>query len=280
MLSFCDMKPYTVQFPENRNGLLYLTDHVNLLPHAHQHEELELNVVFSGTLTYAVESSRYDLQEGSCLWLFPSQPHMIIAASDQVQMLVAVFKKGLIEQLDLSSWAGELARSTVSQVSCRTLSPENLERIRELYEQIIGGPQAAVYADTGLRWLLVSAWKAYGEAEDASSTGMHAALIRALQLMRAHPDYSTDRLADLIHISRSHLSRLFHEQTGTCLQDYRNRIRLERFFVLYERERNCLHAALDAGFGSYAQFYRVCKKNLGISPRTYIQQHYGACRNT
>jgi AraC-like DNA-binding protein len=51
---------------------------------------------------------------------------------------------------------------------------------------------------------------------------------------------------------------------------YRNRLRIEKFLELAVRSGNLLQAALDAGFGSYAQFSRVFRQQMGVSPRGYL----------
>ena len=74
-------------------------------------------------------------------------------------------------------------------------------------------------------------------------------------------------------MSRSQLSRLFKKQTGYTLVEYRQKMQLERFLFLYGlgKQRNLLEAALDAGFGSYPQFYRTFLQRFGCSPREYFQ---------
>ena len=69
-------------------------------------------------------------------------------------------------------------------------------------------------------------------------------------------------------LSPSHLSRLFKAQTGVSITRFRNQRRLERFHHLYGRGRRttALAAALEAGFGSYAQFYRVVRDETGRAP--------------
>jgi AraC-like DNA-binding protein len=49
---------------------------------------------------------------------------------------------------------------------------------------------------------------------------------------------------------------------------FRNQQRLHRFLYLYGRGQRttALAAALGAGFGSYAQFYRVFREEVGRSP--------------
>ena len=58
---------------------------------------------------------------------------------------------------------------------------------------------------------------------------------------------------------------------GVSLVEYRNRLRVERFFASVDRGgSNLQEAAQEAGFGSYAQFHRVFRKLLGTTPREYL----------
>lgn len=67
------------------------------------------------------------------------------------------------------------------------------------------------------------------------------------------------------------LTALFREQMGVSIVEYRNRLRIERFFTLVAPGGgNLLQAALDAGFGSYAQFHRVFRDLLGTTPKEYL----------
>jgi methylphosphotriester-DNA--protein-cysteine methyltransferase len=64
---------------------------------------------------------------------------------------------------------------------------------------------------------------------------------------------------------------VFKQQTGATLTEFRSQQRLERFFKLYNSPANptMLSAALDAGFGSYLQFYRVFREAMGCGPAEY-----------
>jgi AraC-like DNA-binding protein len=76
-------------------------------------------------------------------------------------------------------------------------------------------------------------------------------------------------------VSPSHLSRIFKAQTGVSLTRFRNQRRLERFTALYGsgRRTTALAAALEAGFGSYAQFYRVLRMETGGSATALRRAH-------
>ena len=58
---------------------------------------------------------------------------------------------------------------------------------------------------------------------------------------------------------------------GVSLVEYKNRLRIERFLTLVAPGGgNLMQAALDAGFGSYAQFHRVFRNLLGATPKEYL----------
>ncbi|HVY39865.1 MAG TPA: AraC family transcriptional regulator [Polyangia bacterium] len=95
----------------------------------------------------------------------------------------------------------------------------------------------------------------------------------AVAVLRADPSLGGKEIADRLQISLSRLARVFKTEMGMSLVEYRNRLRLDRFGVLLENGRsNLLEAALDAGFGSYAQFHRVFRALRHAAPREYLRR--------
>jgi len=98
---------------------------------------------------------------------------------------------------------------------------------------------------------------------------------RALRALERDPVVTGERIAIEMGISPGHLARSFKSEMGVSLVEYRNRLRIERFLrSVQQGNESLLRAALDAGFGSYAQFFRVYRKLLGTTPR----EHLGARR--
>ncbi len=94
---------------------------------------------------------------------------------------------------------------------------------------------------------------------------------RGVELIRRNPAISRAQLARQLGVTESHLGKSFKAEMGFTVADYRNRLRLEVFLGLVDRGgSNLLQAALDAGFGSYAQFHRVFRALLGTTPRQYL----------
>ncbi len=78
---------------------------------------------------------------------------------------------------------------------------------------------------------------------------------------------SISTLAQKLGISREHLSKTFHSETGQTLQDYRNEQRLtEAITMLIKTDICCKEIARLCHFGSYSSFFRAIQKAYKMSP--------------
>ena len=94
---------------------------------------------------------------------------------------------------------------------------------------------------------------------------------RAALALRSEPALSGAELAGRLGVSAGHLARRFKAEMAVSLVEYRNRLRIERFFeVVDQGGERLLSAALAAGFGSYAQFHRVFCRMVGTTPSEYL----------
>ena len=92
----------------------------------------------------------------------------------------------------------------------------------------------------------------------------------AVEGLARAPSLSGATLAREHGVSVSRLARAFKTETGMSLVEHRNRLRLQRFFRLVEAGQALLPAALEAGFGSYAQFHRVFRAQHKVSPAVFL----------
>ncbi len=108
---------------------------------------------------------------------------------------------------------------------------------------------------------------------DAASGPAAAIVAKVVALLQNDHALSRAELAARLGLSVSGLSRAFKSEMGLSVAQYRSRLRLERFLTLVDpRAGNLLAAALDAGFGSYAQFHRVFRSALGKTPKKYLAE--------
>ena len=92
-----------------------------------------------------------------------------------------------------------------------------------------------------------------------------------IEMLERDPAMDGKEISAALEVSPSRLLRTFKTRMGMSLVDYRNRLRLNRFAGLVDRGCNTLlEAALEAGFGSYAQFHLVFRAQVHASPRDYL----------
>ncbi|MFZ5891005.1 MAG: helix-turn-helix domain-containing protein [Myxococcota bacterium] len=105
----------------------------------------------------------------------------------------------------------------------------------------------------------------------ASASKRTPVVQRAVFALHQNPRASGESIARELSISPGYLGRSFKAEMGVSLVEYRNRLRIERFFSSIDRGKsNLLGAALEAGFGSYTHFHRVYRKFVGATPRDHL----------
>ncbi len=288
------------------DGFLFLAESARNPPalRPHNHVELELNLVVRGTITYVVRGRRFSFSKRTLLWLYPSQEHQLVDRTADAQYFVAVFKPSLIARAcrgdayaGLKRKAPEMAAGGGGEVLHSELGPEVFELLRRTMDSIVedgldpdllnreagfgvGSDFRFEHNDpdwlnAGLRHLLLLAWRHQrGKAGDSRAVALHPAVRKALVLLGEAE--RTERMVGLARrcgVSEAYLSRVFARQVGVPLTRYRSSVRLAEFWKRYRgpEQRTIAEAVYAAGFGSYAQFYKVFVKAYGRGPREALR---------
>ncbi len=261
-----------LELPPGLDGDLWHYRNLGRSHAMHHHAELEFNLITRGSGVYLLANRKYQMRRGDLLWLFPAQEHVLIEQSVDFQMWIGVFKPAVVRRISTDSAARLLRDGDPAGEHCRRLSSQAYTRLDSLCADIAGSRNSPALFNAGLGYALASAWQLFRTATQVELPNVHPAVERAARLIR--DDTTSPSLAELATrcgLSPSRLSRLFKQQTGVALVDFRNRQRIERFLRIYDggRQPKLLDAALEAGFGSYPQFHRVFRQVIGCSPGTY-----------
>lgn len=219
----------------------------------HFHQEPEINLVVAGSGVIGLGPEAVLVSTGDLLLFEPGQDHVLLEASDDFDLFVMALRPELASRIRSASvlpWTRrlELTRSDVTKIATR------LGALREVADA------SAVEGHVMDLFLLAS--KQPGSA--------HVVSRRALECVRAEPSVSGIALASQLKTAVSVLSRRFHRDLAVPFVEYRARIRLMRFVELADRGLPLSRAAIDAGFGSYAQCHRVFQRAVGCAPQTYF----------
>ena len=295
-----------LKMEENHQGFLFLYDakeHQRNMLSPHHHKELEMNIIIRGSAEYILANQRYRLAPGHIVWLFPGQEHLLSKTDPNFQMYVVVFKEELLQNiLLLKGKYSMLAEKNPIGSFCRKVSLSSIEKLKRVCEslsalniqkevmppayyysgQAFGFKQNSEYLhadpvllNAGLSYLMTVGWHLFiTEGDEEKRKTLNPSVEKAVNLLKGLPDkeYSLPALAQECGISTSRLSRLFNEQIGLSIVDYKNKLKLEKFLdcIKNNPDLNISEACYAAGFGSYPQFYKIFRQSFGISPKAYF----------
>ena len=218
----------------------------------HFHEEPELNLVTRGTATFGIGDEQLTLARGDVVLFHPGQDHVLLSASADLGLFAVALAPTLAERA-----CGALTQVATRGFRMSEAETCDAERVLTDLSSVITEEVEAPLAE-----LFRSA--------RARSPQTHVLSRLTLQHVSADPGVSGEQLGSAVRAEPSALSRHFHGDLGIRLVEYRARMRLIAFVRLVDRGQPLTRAALDAGFGSYAQCHRVFTATLGCSPTRYF----------
>lgn len=87
-----------------------------------------------------------------------------------------------------------------------------------------------------------------------------------------HESLHIEEMADKSHLSPRRFTELFKQKTGLTFSHYLNRKRIEYACQRLDETGHILYACHGSGFNDLAYFYRVFKKQTGMTPGDYLSR--------
>lgn len=242
----------------------------------HYHEFCKLLLLNSGSGSYVVDGQRYQLRSGDVVLIDCNRVHKpeLDPNCDYERTIIyidpAFLKQESTGGCDLtscfSSEQGHILRLSSQQyqkiLSITTALEQELSKNRYGRE---------VLGKALLMELLVTLCR-YQMREDALHPApMQPKNDRILEMLRyldEHlcEDLNINHLADRFFISKYHLMRLFHKETGSTIHTYLIQRRLLTARELIKNGVSASDACYRSGFRSYSSFTRAYSKNFGTTP--------------
>jgi AraC-like DNA-binding protein/mannose-6-phosphate isomerase-like protein (cupin superfamily) len=235
----------------------------------HAHETLEINLVLRGSGQVLLEDRRYPLLPGHLVWLWPGQRHVPANWSADILLWIVEWQPDGLGRFHRARRRDDPAPAAAGHSFCRRLAAPAVQRLDGLLACLAARTRADAF-NRGLDFALFALWEEYLAATPVADCALFHPKLETVIALLANPGerLSHIQLARRVGLSPCYLSALFQKQTGLTMPAFRNRLRLREFFrrLHAHPEIRLLQHALDAGFGSYAQFHRVFRAALGVSP--------------
>lgn len=261
-------------------GVWFSTRASTLYP-MHWHDELELNLVLWGRVEYAIGSRTIELGRGSLLLLAPGQQHTLLGVSDDLAMWVSSYRHCAVRDAEQASGDRFLAGRAWD---VRQLWPDSVLELSALHARLsrCDDPQQLNSQSRHLLARVSRYWHArcgmregFGASHEHRPRRLHGAVARA-RILLCEPEGAASLavLSRRCGLEAGRLSRLFKQQMGLSMVQFRSHFRVQHFIRQFGNgERTTmLDAALASSFGSYAQFHRAFHQVTGYAPSEHLRR--------
>ena len=248
----------------------------------HLHKELELCVVLSGSCRVSTDRQGVEAGPGEVLLFDAGSSHELCASGVPARLLTL--------QISNSFCARFYPQIRSIRFGCRGLSacllPERLTALRRamllaLRAYLRDTPEApfACMAQVNEIFAILlsdTPYRALSDTENMTQTRNAERMHRILHYLETH--YSEPvRLSEIAEregLTQTYLSHLFREQLHIPFQDYLGRLRLEAAMLLLRQSDTTLtDAAYACGFSDPKYLNQSFLKNLGMTPRQWLQEN-------
>lgn len=244
----------------------------------HHHQEIELNFVFAGGVTYLRGGAAWRLGAGRLAVFWGATPHSLVTVEPGTD-----FGWITLPLAAVRGWApgarflGALLGGAVQ------LAPEGgAERfpvaawIEELRGTQGAAPRGLTLELQGcLCWMAEHATTRARRAEAETGLGPVEAMARVMAERYQEP-LDVARIAKAAGLHPNYAMNLFKRRCGLTIRDYLAQLRLTHAQRrLLEGDAKITEVALESGFATLSAFYEAFTRRVGMTPRAYRARFAG-----
>ena len=107
-------------------------------------------------------------------------------------------------------------------------------------------------------------------------TGTQQTVNQIIKYINAHlvENLHLTDIAEKFYLTPNHISRIFKKHTNTQISNYIILQRMTKAKQLFREGFTVAEAQIATGYSSYEHFFRTFKKNVGMTPKEYINAYY------
>lgn len=252
----------------------------------HSHNYYEFYFFLGGKVSITIKNKKYTLQKGDMILLPPGIKHYITICDSEIayQRFVFWITSEFAEQLALASkdYIYLLEHSKANNqyiyhfdtITFNTIQSKLFLISEEIHFQHFG---KELKLSLSVKELILHLNRVVYEANHPHPLREHQGLFeKLLDYINEHPeeDLSLERLAKLFFANKYHIAHLFKEKYGIPIHQYITKKRLALCKDALLNDEEITEICLLCGFSDYSSFYRAFKKEYGLSPKQYKNQHF------
>ena len=249
----------------------------------HSHSFYEIIFVLDGKVDYLIGSRSYVLQGGDVVIIPPGIPHQPLISESlsnpYKRYSLWIDTSYLEDVLKKYPDAGLALQESNANQKYLIRTHEHISRnLRTHFEAIYHEscelrPGWKLCIATETLNLVVQMGRIYHNNEALEHIGTNDSMMdNIFAYINTHlsEKITLDSVANYFHISKSKISHMFQQQIGISFYQYIIQIRLLSAKIAITQGLSLTEACHRYGFSEYSSFYRLFKKEYGISPKEYF----------
>ncbi len=252
------------------------------MPRPDRHNEIEINLLQSGTLTYLLGGRRTTVEAGRLTVFWAAIPHQIVGWENAKPYFVATLPLAWFLGCGFpAAFAHPVLNGEIVN------DPEPLAEDATKFQRWIADllsaiplRQRAARMEIESRLLrLALAMPEPQPAADSRSNSTHPQLSRADQLAcfiarHYQEPLTAAQIAAAVGLHPNHVMALFRRAFGTTMTDFLTQHRVSHAQrLLVTTDDPVIEIASDSGFQSLSRFNEAFKRSCGCAPRAYRNAH-------
>jgi AraC family transcriptional regulator, melibiose operon regulatory protein len=267
-------------------GLTCIRWHPSAMPRPDRHNEIELNLLRSGSLTYLLGGRKVCIPARQLSAFWAAIPHQIIDFEDTTEYFVATLPLAwfiqcrLPEPLVQALLRGQVVPETQPQRAAGDL--ELLAHWEADLQQPSEQLRKAVLLELEARLLRLAdsslaATKRSGARHRPVSSQSELTKVEQMACLIAQrytQPLSVEEVSRHVALHPNYAMGLFRRSIGTTIVDYVTKHRVSHAQrLLATTDTKIVAVALSSGFASTSRFNAAFREECGCSPREYRRQH-------
>ncbi len=229
----------------------------------HLHTAAEIIFVEKGEVALTVGSLDYNLSQGDYAFILPNTLHSVAPSRDGTAVYVIDCKQEVISDVvrrlaGLRPASPVLRAMEVPELLSYALAAITVERDKYVS-----------YSIANLMASVMVSKLRFAEIHDSVTSDLTNRILTYLGI-HFREQISLDQLAEVMNVSRFHLSHLFSGKLGIGFKEYLNNLRIEcAKTMLRSTDTPISVISTEVGFDNQRTFNRVFRDVTGASPRDY-----------
>lgn len=252
---------------------------------SHTHDYYEIYFFLEGDVSYIIAENEYKLKYGDILLIPPNTPHHPVFKTPDTsyRRLVLWINKKYFSELIKSSndfyYAFEYAKNnSIYQFRLDFICHQKLQGI--LLDLISELNSKHVFWDISSK-LIISSFiielnkNIYDLNHQTAIIYENVLYLNICDYINNHLDeeLTLDNLSTFFYVSKYHISHIFKDNMGISLHQYITKKRLQASKSGILSGIPISNLLRQYGFNDYSSFYRAFKKEFGVSPTEFKQEH-------